>query len=293
MQDILLRSALFIPGNKRKMLSKAPSVAADAIIPDMEDSVPDAEKENARETIRDFLAERSRVAGLLIPRINSLASGLAEADLSAVVSRAIDGVSVGKIDTPSDVSELSQMLAAFERREGLEVGRLKLIPWIETARAILSCYEICVASPRVVAIAFGAEDFTNDMGIERLADDAQLVFARSTVCTAARAAGVLALDTPYFRFKDTEGLRASSIAARHLGFKGRFAIHPAQLETINECFSPSPAEIEHAQRIVAAYEDAESRGRGSTSLDGLVIDVPVVKRARALLELAGRQRKLP
>ena len=293
MQDVLLRSALFIPGNKRNMLAKALSVTADAIIPDMEDSVPDAEKDNARETIRDLLPELSRVSGLLVPRINSLASGLAEADMSALAGRAIYGVSVGKIETPSDISELSQMLAALESREGLDIGRLKLIPWIETARAILNCYEICVASPRVVAIAFGAEDFTNDMGIERLDDDAQLVFARSTVCTAARAAGVLALDTPYFKFQDTEGLRASSIAAKHLGFKGRFAIHPAQLETINDCFSPSPAEIEHAQRIVAAYEEAESRGRGSTSLDGLVIDVPVVKRARALLDLARRERKVP
>jgi citrate lyase subunit beta / citryl-CoA lyase len=109
---------------------------------------------------------------------------------------------------------------------------------------------------------------------------------RSMVCVAARAADVLALDTPYFRFRDSEGLQQNALASKKIGFKGKFAIHPAQLDTINAVFSPSPAEVEHAQRVVAAFEEAERAGRGSTSLDGKVVDVPVVKRARALLEVA-------
>jgi citrate lyase subunit beta/citryl-CoA lyase len=282
----LLRSPLFIPGNKPRMLEKAFQVSADAIIPDMEDSVPDSEKASARAVTRDFLPRLRGVPGLVLPRVNSLGTGLTEADLEAVVGTDIDGVSIGKIDTPHDISEVSLLIARLEERAGLQIGRLKLVPWIETAKAIVHCHDICIASDRIIAVAFGAEDFTHDMGIERLADEAQLLFARSSVCTSARAAGVAALDTPYFKFRDLDGLRNSSIAARQQGFKGRFAIHPGQIDVINDCFSPSPQEIEQAERIVAAYEEAESRGRGSTSLDGLVIDVPVVKRARAVLELA-------
>ena len=135
-------------------------------------------------------------------------------------------------------------------------------------------------------VAFGAEDFTNDMAIERTQDGDEVDYPRKVICIAARAAGVLALDTPYFGFRDPDGLRANSQQARRYGFKGKFAIHPAQIDIINEAFSPSPEEVEHARRVVAAFEEAERNGRGSTSLDGQVIDVPVVRRARQLLELA-------
>jgi citrate lyase subunit beta/citryl-CoA lyase len=185
------------------------------------------------------------------------------------------------------VSRVSATLARSERDAGLANGSLRLVPWIETARAIVDCHAICTASERVVAVAFGGEDYTADMGIERLDDESNLVYARSSICNAARAAGVLALDTPYFRLRDPDGLAASSVAAKRLGFKGRFAIHPDQIETINACFSPSEAELDEARRIVAAFEAAERAGRGSTSLDGRVIDVPVVKRARAVLAQSG------
>ena len=128
------------------------------------------------------------------------------------------------------------------------------------------------------------------MGVERLEDESQVAYARQALCVAARAAQVLALDTPYFKLRDLEGLRESSLRAKSIGFKGRFAIHPEQIDALNDCFSPSPQEVAHAERVVAAFEEAERLGRGSTSLDGWVIDVPVVKRARALLELARRTR---
>jgi citrate lyase subunit beta/citryl-CoA lyase len=278
------RSLLFVPGNRADMLAKAENVAADVVLPDMEDSVPDAEKDEARSTIAACLPRLAERSPLVVPRVNALATGLIEQDLEAVVGPHIYGISVGKVDDAGDLSTVSNLIGKLERRAGLEPGRLKLIPWIETAKAIVNCYAICTASPRIVGAAFGGEDYTHDLGIERLDDDAQLLYARSALCTAARAAGVAALDTPYFKFRDLDGLRASSIAAKHLGFKGRFAIHPAQIATINECFSPSAAEIERARRVVAAFEAAERQGRASTSLDGRVIDVPVVKRARALLE---------
>jgi citrate lyase subunit beta / citryl-CoA lyase len=279
-----LRSLLFVPGNRANMLAKAEHVAADVVLPDMEDSVPDVEKGNARSAIAASLPKLAACSALVVPRVNALATGWIEQDLEAVVGPHIYGISVGKVDDAGGLSAISNLIGKLERRAGLEAGRLKLIPWIETAKAIVNCYAICTASSRVVGAAFGGEDFTNDMGIARLDDETQLNYARSALCTAARAAGVAALDTPYFKFRDLEGLRASSIAARHLGFKGRFAIHPDQIPTINECFSPSAAEIEHARRVIAAFDEAERQGRASTSLDGRVIDVPVVKRARAVLE---------
>jgi citrate lyase subunit beta/citryl-CoA lyase len=282
----LLRSLLFIPGNKANMLEKAFSCTADAIVPDMEDSVPDAQKTAARDLIAEFLPRLRTTGRFVCPRVNSLATGLTQTELAAVVGPDIDAVSIGKIRTPTDISEVSQMIALLERERGIDEGTIRLIPWIETTRAIVDCHAICVASRRIIGVAFGAEDFTNDLGVEHVSDESNLDFARSSVCIAARAAGVLALDTPYFRFRDLDGLRSHSLKSRSFGFKGRFAIHPAQTDTINECFAPSDEEIEQARRIVAAYEEAERNGRASTSLDGIVIDVPVVKRARALLQLA-------
>jgi citrate lyase subunit beta/citryl-CoA lyase len=274
---------LFVPGNQAKMLAKAENVAADVVVPDLEDSVPDAEKANARSITASFLPQLAANRRLVVPRVNSLATPWLEDDLAAIVGPRIFGISVGKIDSPGDVGEIAIVLARLERRAGLAVGHTKLIPWIETAKAIVHCHAICAASERIVAAAFGAEDFTHDLGVERSDDEMQHLYARSALCVAARAAEVIALETPHFKLRDLEGLRASSLAARRLGFKGRFAIHPEQIETINECFAPSPAEVEHARRVVAAYEDVERNGRGSTTLDGRVVDVPVVKRARALL----------
>jgi citrate lyase subunit beta / citryl-CoA lyase len=284
----ILRSLLFVPGNKSSMLEKALGLRPDAFVPDMEDSVPAAEKANARATIRAMLPQLAAVGVPVIPRVNALETGWIDDDLAAVVGAAIYGVSVGKIRTGGDVSAVSQRLVALERDAGLPSGSVKLVPWIETAEAIVNCDAICAASERVVAVAFGGEDFTNDMGVERLEDDSQVAYARQRLCVSARAAHVLALDTPYFRLRDADGLRASALAAKTIGFKGKFAIHPEQIAALNECFSPSEQEVAHARRVVAAFEEAEARGRASTSLDGWVIDVPVVKRARALLELARR-----
>jgi citrate lyase subunit beta/citryl-CoA lyase len=287
----ILRSLLFVPGNKESMLGKALGLRPDVFVPDMEDSVPAAEKAAARSTIRDFLPQLAAVRVPVIPRVNALETEWIEADLAAVIGPAIYGVSVGKVRTAGDVSAISQLVAAHEKRAGLSAGSVKLLPWIETAEAIVNCQAICTASERVIAVAFGGEDFTNDLGLERLEDESQVAYARQKLCVTARAAHVLALDTPYFKLRDPDGLRASALAAKNIGFKGKFAIHPDQIATLNECFSPSEQEVAHALRVVAAFEEAEARGRGSTSLDGWVIDVPVVKRARALLELARRARE--
>ena len=287
---MILRSPLFVPGNKANMLEKALGLAPDAFVPDMEDSVPAAEKANARETIAPFLPRLAASGRPVIPGVNALETGWIGGDLEAVVGPHVFGVSVGKVRRAGDIAAISALIGKLESRAGLKVCTLHLVPWIETAEAIVNVADICRASERIVAVAFGGEDFTNDMGVERLEDESQILYARQALCVAARAARVLALDTPYFKLRNLEGLRDNSLRAKSIGFKGKFAIHPEQIDTLNECFSPSAQEVAHAERVVAAFEEAERRGRASTSLDGWVIDVPVVKRARALLELARRAR---
>jgi len=268
------------------MLDKATGFSPDAYVPDLEDSVPDAEKANARRLTAEYIPTLAARGIPVIPRVNALDSGWLEADLAAVVGRSIYGISVGKIKTADDIAVISEMIAELELMARLDVGTIRLIPWIETALAVVHCYPICRSSPRIVAVAFGAEDLSDDMGIERTEDESELACARSSVCIAARAAGLDTLDTPFFGFKDPRGLEMNVQAAKQSGFKGKFAIHPAQIEIINTLFSPSEEEIEYARRVVAVFEEAERSGRGSTSLDGKVIDVPVVKRARSLLAKA-------
>lgn len=280
-----MRSLLFIPGNRPNMLEKGFGSHADILVPDLEDSVPVDEKANAREVAAGFLPKLAQASHTLIPRVNSLDTGWLEDDLAAIVGPHIYGVSVGKIQGPEDITTICKILDGLEGKAQLARGSVRLVPWIETARALVKLYEICVSSPRIVAVALGAEDLTTDMGIERREDDSEIEYASNMLCVAARAADVLALDTPYFQFRDAAGLHRDALDAKRCGFKGKFAIHPAQIDVINEVFSPSAAEIEHARRVVAAFAEAERRGRGSTSLDGKVIDVPVVKRARALLDM--------
>lgn len=285
-----LRSLLFVPGNKESMLTKALGARPDAIVPDMEDSVPDAEKESARETIRRFLPRLASSSALLIPRVNALGTPWFEDDLAAVIEPGVFAVSVGKIESESDVAAVSSLIADLERRRGLPAASVRLVPWIETAKAFARCADVLGSDGRIVAAAFGAEDFTHDLGIERdLDDDASLDAPRWMLSIAARAAGIAALDTPHFKLRDPDGLRASALRVRRIGFKGKFAIHPEQIEALNESFSPSDAEVSQARRVVSAFEDAERHGRGSTSLDGRVIDVPVVRRARAVLRAAERR----
>jgi citrate lyase subunit beta/citryl-CoA lyase len=265
------------------MLAKAAALAPDVLVPDMEDSVPEGEKAAARRTIAAWLPRLASHRALLLPRVNAPGTPWFNDDIAAVAIPGVFGVSVGKVRSARDIEAIHHALAFAENRAGIEIGQLRLVPWIETAQAVVNCHSICTASERIVAVAFGGEDYAYDMQIERLDDESNVVYARSAICTAARSAGVLALDTPYFRFRDAAGLEATSLAAKRLGFRGRFAIHPDQIATINECFSPSPQEIELARRIVAAFAEAERQGRGSTSLDGRVIDVPVVRHSRALL----------
>lgn len=300
--DIGLRCPLFIPGNRGDMLSKAGRYPASGYIPDLEDSVPVSRKLEARDVVRDALPYLCSLGVPVIPRVNSFSTGLTEGDLEAVLDFDSDdhiaGVSIGKVDMPHKIEELDDMLYELEHKVGLEYRSLGILPWIESASGVVNAYTICWASDRVRWVAFGAEDYCADMGIGREVDEpssddvgrvaeygeASLLYARSAVAVAARAAGVVSLDTPYVRFRDESGLRAESGLARRLGYGGKFAIHPSQIEVIKSVFAPSVEELERARRIVEVAEHAaDEYGIGAIDVDGEMVDAPVVARAYNLL----------
>ena len=295
-----LRCPLFIPGNRTDMLSKAGRYSPSAYMPDLEDSVPSANKAEARKVTAAALPSLFEFGKPVVPRVNSLSTGLTEDDLEAVVGPYIVGISIGKVKTDNDIAVVDRMLSELERDRGIEAGSIGILPWLETASAIVNAYAICNASERVKWVAFGAEDFSADMGISRAVDledpsvkniedygEASLLYARSAVAVAARAADVEALDTPYVKFRDPDGLRSEADLARRLGYRGKFAIHPAQIEVIDGVFSPTDQELERAKRVLNAARTAELAGHGSASLDGEMIDAPVVARAKNVLARAG------
>jgi citrate lyase subunit beta/citryl-CoA lyase len=279
------------------MLAKATGFETPWLIPDLEDSVPASEKAVARDMVAEHIPILAKAGKLLAPRVNSIKSGLAEDDIAAVVSNEIVGISIGKIGNASEVKTLDQILAKAEERAGVPVGKTMILPWLETAEAIINAYEICMCSDRIRWTAFGAEDFSADMGISRTVDEVEsksggepepgLAYARAAVAVAARAAGIHALDTPYTKFRDPEGLRAEAMLAKSIGYKGKLAIHPAQVEIIETVFRPTDAEIERARRVLDIATEAETEGRGSVSLDGEMIDMPVILRSQNVLRDAG------
>lgn len=297
LSHIDLSCPLFIPGNRTDMLGKAGRYSPTAYVPDLEDSVPTGNKAEAREVTADALPALCGLGKPVVPRVNSLGTGLTEDDLRAVVGPHVVAISIGKISSPKGIEVVDEMISELELERGLEPSVIGILPWLETASAIVQAFEICDASDRVRWAAFGAEDYSADMGIGREVDvedggagsieeygEASLLYARSAVAVAARAAGVEALDTPYVKFRDPDGLRREAGLAKRLGYGGKFAIHPAQIETIDSVFSPSEQEIERAKRVLAAARVAESEGHGSVSLDGEMIDAPVVARAKNVLD---------
>lgn len=282
----LLRSFVFVPGNRSNMLERALEFGADIIMVDLEDSVPLGEKAAACELATEWVPRLAAAGKQVMVRVNALETGLTAGELSAVVSADLSGISIGKGNTAWDVQQVDKLLAPLEARTGIEAGSIKVIPWIETAMSIVHVYEMARASQRIVGIAFGAEDYTNDMGIIRSDFGEECYFARSAVAVAARAAGVAGLDGPFVGFRDPEGLKTDAGAARRMGYTGKFAIHPAQIDVINETFSPDAEDVAYARRVLEAWDEAEAAGRGSLSIDGRMVDVPVVKRAQNLLAQA-------
>ena len=286
-----LRSMLFVPADSERKLAKSEASVADALILDLEDSVAEARKPLARQMAARFIAERAAHIGpRLYVRINPLDTPFAMADLAAAVVPGLAGIMLPKIRNAADIVRLSFGLDALEARAGLEPGTVRIVPVAtETAEAMLSMQSFVGASlPRLAGITWGAEDLSAAIcAVSNRDEDGQyspLYQLAGSMCLAAAAAvGVPALDTLHADFKDAAGLAAACRASRRRGFGGRIAIHPDQVATINEAYSPSETELAHARRIVQAF--AAQPDAGTLSLDGVMIDKPHFTQARRTLGL--------
>lgn len=288
-----IRSFLFIPADSEKKLGKADTSDADALIFDLEDAVTPANKPRARELLSAFLAARprgSRKTQFWV-RVNPLDTGMTLEDLAAVIPHGPEGIMLPKCDGPADVLQVSHYLDAFEQAGGIEAGSIRILPVAtETPLAPFALGDYAKAGlTRLAGLTWGAEDLSAALGASTNLDETgawALTYrmVRAQCLMAAHAAGVQAIDTLYVDFRDEEGLRASSRASRAEGFTGRIAIHPAQVAAINDSFRPSEDELEHANRVVAAFDAAP--GAGTVGLDGKMIDIPHLKQAQAVLAQA-------
>jgi len=271
-----------------RMIHKSSSLDTDSIILDLEDAVPVAEKETARIFVRDSVELVKRGGADVYVRVNALSSGLVQKDLDMAIREGLDGIVLPKCETRADILKIEDLIREKEVEQNVEAGVIGILPLLETAKGVLSAYDIASASSRVIALGFGAVDYTRDMRVAISKEGVELLYPRSHIAVASRAAGIQAVDSPWIDILDKEGLTKDSSLARQLGFNGKMLIHPSQIDVVNRIFSPSEAEIEYARKIIAAHEQAEARGLGATSLDQKMIDIATFRQAQELLVLAER-----
>ncbi len=282
----LRRSMLYVPGNMPGMLQNIPVFEADGILIDLEDAVPLAEKDAARLLTRNYLRSYQDRDKEMFVRINGMDTPYADADLREVLPALPDGIRLPKADHPEVVERLDTLLTEQEERLGLDIGHFKIIPSIESARGVLNCVETARASARIVALAFGAEDYTASMEIDRTKGGEELFSARTQVVWAAKAAGLQAIDTIFSDIRDMDALRAETALVKRLGFTGKSLVNPRQIEVVHEVFRPTAEEIEHAVAVMEAIKRAREMGTGVISLRGRMVDAPVVTRAARTLRTA-------
>lgn len=281
----LYRTLLFVPGTERRKIDKAFTLGADAVIMDLEDAVACSQKDQAREVV-------SLVLGGPLPlptfvRVNGVNSPYIYKDFQAVVTASLAGIMLAKAETREDVRRADWLLGLLEADRGLTPGQLELVPFLESPRGIQNASGIAAASPRVKRLAFGGNDYTTDTGTYYSTTGEELFYARSRLVVASGAAGIgPPLDTVCPFIKDVSALQEDALRARRLGMGGKLVIPPAQIGPANEVFSPTGAEIAAAQKIVAAFEEAEASGTGVIQVDGKMIEYPIARRARQILQAA-------
>ena len=283
---ILHRSLLFVPGGRAELLEKAGRFPADVLCFDLEESVLPDEKPRARELVRDAMARLAGEGRTLHVRLNPVRSGATRDDLAAVAQTGLAGVVLAKTESPQDVRTFDVLLREQELAHNIRPGTIELIVAIESAQALLRCQEISRASTRLAALMLGGEDFTFDMGVRRTPDGRELEYARSVIATCARAAGLVALDTPWPEIANIDGLVAEAERAKALGFAGKYVIHPSHLAPVHGVFSPSDDEVAAARRLLAAWDEAQAKGLGSVQFEARMIDRPIAERARRTIERA-------
>ena len=281
---MLARSLLFVPGHNLKFMESAATSTADIILPDVEDSVqPVSNKQLSRDLILSFANNKKFNNKKVFPRINSPESGELLKDINQLSVNGIDGFMYPKAKTGSDIYFFDKLLESIECEKGFAIGTFKIIPLIETTSAVLNAQDICKASSRVIAIAYGCEDFITDLRGVHDKDDMALFVPRALIAMAARANGVIPIDTVHVNVNDLDDLEKNLKVAKNLGFEGMLSLHPKELPLIHKYFSPSSEEIENAKRIIELYNSSEENGRGVALFGNELIGPPMVKDAKNLL----------
>lgn len=283
-EQYLLRSVFFVPGHIKKYLDNAISIKADALIFDLEDSVPLDKKNVARENIKFVLHEGKLKNRQILIRINELDSGVLLEDLESVLHKDILGIMPSKIYSQQDMAFYDEILKQYEFKLGLEIGYFKIIPLIETLLAFENINTIALSSERLIALAFGGEDYLKELGGSHGYNDHTFDYPRTKIAIAAKAAGLQALDTPYLDVHDTDGFAAREQKSKDLGFEGCLLIHPKQINLANECFSPTFEEYSFANKIVQTVNDCAENGLSVVLMDGVLIGPPMQKNAIKLIQ---------
>ena len=280
------RALLYMPGDDRRKIEKATTLGVDCICMDMEDGVAVTRKAEARAVIAQAMKELDFGKSERCIRINSIGSGVEKYDLAAALATNPDSIVVPKIETPEQVAWVSEHIETYELSSNINVGSIRLLIGVETAKGILNLKEIAEADKRLEAIIFGAEDYAASVGATRTKEAIEVLYARSAVVAACAANDLQAIDMVYIDFRDIEGLRVEAQQGAGLGFSGKQVIHPNQVVPVQEAFTPSDEAIAYAQRVVETFTASQKEGKGAYALDGKMIDMPLLKNAQKVLDRA-------
>ena len=282
----LRRTMLYVPGNNAGMIQDAGIYNADSLMFDLEDSVSVNEKDSARFLVFQALTTLAFPGKELVVRINDPHTDTGREDIEAIVRTGKAVIRLPKTETAQDLIDCEELIAAVEKKAGLAAGSTKMMAAVESAAGVLNAKEIALASTRLTGIAIGAEDYVTDLRTSRSADGVELLFGRSMVLLAARNAGIDAIDSVFSDVNNEEGLRKETMLIKQLGFDGKSIINPRQIKIVHEVFTPTEKEITRALAVLAAIREAESKGSGVISLNGKMVDRPIVLRAEHVLNLA-------
>ncbi len=286
------RALLYMPGDDRRKIEKATTLGVDCICMDMEDGVAITRKAEARAVIAQAMKELDFGNSERCIRINSFGSGFEKFDLAAAVATNPNAIVVPKVETAEQVRSISEYIELYEHSSKMDVGSIRMLVGVETAKGILNLKEIAEADKRLEALIFGAEDFAASVGATRTREATEVLYARSAVVVACAANELQAIDMVYIDFRDVEGLRLEAEQGARLGFSGKQIIHPNQVAAVQEAFTPSEEAIEYAQRVVKTFTASQKEGKGAFALDGKMIDMPLLKNAQNVLDRAKAAGKI-
>jgi len=279
----LFRSLIFVPGNNQRFLEKAKVLQADIVCFDLEDSIPESEKENARNLIKNALSNRSEYTSSIFVRTNAPSSGKIPEDLNKIVQKGIDGIVIPKVNNVNELKKIEKNLLLLEKRRKLKP--IQIIPSIESAEGVVNTYNIASFSKRIPAVVFGVFDLLNDMGIEYTKDSEGGKYSRGKIPVDAKAAGVSAIDAIWQDLNDIKGLERDCTIGKNLGYSGKSIIHPDQISITHKIFYPSKMEIQWAEKVCKYYLESTKKGKGAITVDGKMIDEVHFKHAKTILEI--------